>query len=147
MSGVLKRRWRAAVFLLSHYLPRYLRDTSIDQVLKMILLEEVNDVLAVADKRCAREVKGPSASCLNIDKYDECLDHDAGKDFFSSSRDRIVWPPVSSSNEEPEGMLGTVEYWGSKKARCERCVENASAMRSSDMCVLSRTDLDSYCPL
>jgi hypothetical protein len=134
MSGVLKRRWRAAVFLLSHYLPRYLRDTSIDQVLKMILLEEVNDVLAVADKRCAREVKGPSASCLNIDKYDECLDHDAGKDFFSS-------------NEEPEGMLGTVEYWGSKKARCERCVENASAMRSSDMCVLSRTDLDSYCPL
>jgi hypothetical protein len=31
-------------------------------VLKMILLEEVNDVLAVADKRSAREVKGPSTA-------------------------------------------------------------------------------------
>jgi len=49
--------------LLSHYyLPRYLRDTSIYHGLKMILLEEVTDVLAVADKRSAREVKGPSTA-------------------------------------------------------------------------------------
>jgi len=85
-------------------------------------------------------------SCLNNDKYDKYLDHDARKDFFSSSKDRIVWPPVSSSNEDPEGMVGTVEVWGGKEARCERC-ENASGMRSSDMGVLSRTDLERYYPV